>query len=249
MRVIAFIPSRYDSSRFPGKPMAPIAGMPMIGHVCRRAMSCPEVSEVFVVTDDERIFRCVEELGGKAIMTQKSHRTGTDRIAEGSQKMNLSEDDLIVNVQGDQPLFHPSAISDLIAPMKEDPMIPMSTLKYRIRDDREIDNPNHVKVVTDSEGFALYFSRSPIPFYRDPKSNVLYYKHLGFYAYRNDFLLKFGALPVGELESSEKLEQLRALECGFKIRVVETAFDSVEVDTPADVMKAEAILSELDQMI
>ena len=232
MRVIAFVPSRYDSSRFPGKPMAPIAGMPMIGHVCRRAMSCPEVSEVFVVTDDERILRCVEGLGGKAIMTEKRHRTGTDRIAEASQKMNLNEDDLIVNIQGDQPVFHPSAISDLIAPMKDDPMIPMSTLKYRIRDE------------TESEGFALYFSRSPIPFFRDPKSNVVYYKHLGFYAYRNHFLLKFGTLPVGELESSEKLEQLRALECGFKIRVVETAFDSVEVDTPADIMKAEAIIFE-----
>ena len=246
MRVIAFIPSRYDSSRFPGKPMAPIAGMPMIGHVFRRAMSCPEVSEVYVVTDDERIFQCVEELGGKVIMTEKRHRTGTDRIAEASQKMDLNEDDLIVNVQGDQPLFHPSAISDLIAPMKEDPMIPMSTLKYRIRDETEIDNPNHVKVVTDSEGFALYFSRSPIPFFRDPKSSVVYYKHLGFYAYRNDFLLKFAALPISELESSEKLEQLRALECGFKIKVVETAFDSVEVDTPEDIIKAETIISKSD---
>jgi len=246
MRVIAFIPSRYDSSRFPGKPMAPIAGTPMIGHVFRRAMSCPEVSEVYVVTDDERIFQCVEELGGKVIMTEKRHRTGTDRIAEASQKMDLNEDDLIVNVQGDQPLFHPSAISDLIAPMKEDPMIPMSTLKYRIRDETEIDNPNHVKVVTDSKGFALYFSRSPIPFFRDPKSSVVYYKHLGFYAYRNDFLLKFAALPISELESSEKLEQLRALECGFKIKVVETAFDSVEVDTPEDIIKAETIISKSD---
>ncbi len=244
MRIITFIPSRYDASRFPGKPMASIAGMPMIGHVYRRAMSCPEVAEVCVVTDDERIYQCVEELGGKAIMTEKRHRTGTDRIVEASQKMNLNEDDLIVNVQGDQPLFHPSAISDLIAPMKEDPMIPMSTLKYRIRDEAEIENPNHVKVVTDSEGFALYFSRSPIPFFRDPKSMVVYYKHLGFYAYRNDFLLKFGTLPIGELESSEKLEQLRALECGFKIRVVETAFDSISVDTPADIIKAEAIISE-----
>ena len=246
MKVIAFIPSRYESSRFPGKPLAPISGVPMIGHVSQRAMSCPEVSEVFVVTDDERIFQCVEELGGRAIMTEKRHRTGTDRIAEASQKMNLDEEDLIINVQGDQPLFHPSAISDLITPMKEDPMIPMGTLKYRIRDEAEIDNPNHVKVVTDSEGFALYFSRSPIPFFRDSKSNIVYYKHLGFYAYRNDFLLKFATLPVGKLESSEKLEQLRALEYGFRIKVVETAFDSVEVDTPEDIMKAEAIITASD---
>jgi 3-deoxy-manno-octulosonate cytidylyltransferase (CMP-KDO synthetase) len=177
-------------------------------------------------------------------MTEKRHRTGTDRIAEASQKMHLKDSDLIVNVQGDQPLFHPSAISDLIAPLEEDPRISMSTLKYRIRDETEINNPNHVKVVTDKEGFALFFSRSPIPFFRDSKSHVVYYKHLGFYAYRNDFLLNFGRLPVGELESSEKLEQLRALEFGFKIKVVETVFDSVEVDTPEDIKKAEAIIAE-----
>ena len=243
MTVITFIPSRYDSRRFPGKPLALIAGKPMIEHVYQRAMSCPEVSDVFVATDDERIFQCVRDFGGKAVMTEKEHPTGTDRIAEASEKMNLNEEDLIANVQGDQPLFHPSAISDLIAPLREDPNIPMSTLKYRITGEREIDNPNRVKVVTDKRGFALFFSRSAIPFFRNSRSNMVYYKHLGFYAYRKDFLKKFGALPVGELESSEKLEQLRALEYGFKIKVVETPFDSIEVDTPADIKRVEQIMS------
>ena len=244
MKVITFIPSRYDSKRFPGKPLAPIAGKPMIEHVYERAMSCPDVSDVIVATDDERIFQCVRGFGGKAIMTDEDHPSGTDRIAEASQKMNLGSDDLIVNVQGDQPIFHPSTISDMVAPLKEDPSIPMSTLKFTITDEREIDDPNHVKVVTDKEGFALFFSRSPIPFFRDSSSKQVYYKHLGFYAYRQDFLAKFGKLPVGDLESSEKLEQLRALENGFRIKVVETPFDSIEVDRPADIKRVEELMSQ-----
>ncbi|MGD8229571.1 MAG: 3-deoxy-manno-octulosonate cytidylyltransferase [Desulfobacteraceae bacterium] len=244
MKVITFIPSRYDSKRFPGKPLAPIAGKPMIEHVYRCAMSCPDVSEVIVATDDERILRCVEGFGGKSIMTDETHPSGTDRIAEASLKINLGSDDLIVNVQGDQPIFHPSTISDLVVPLKEDPNIPMSTLKYRITDEREIDDPNHVKVVTDKEEFALFFSRSPIPFFRDSSSKQIYYKHLGFYAYRRDFLIKFGSLPVGDLESSEKLEQLRALEYGFRIKVVETPFDSIEVDRPEDIEKVEKLMAQ-----
>jgi 3-deoxy-manno-octulosonate cytidylyltransferase (CMP-KDO synthetase) len=243
VKVITFIPSRYDSKRFPGKPLALIAGKPMIEHVYERAMSCPDVSDVVVATDDERIFRCVEDFGGKSIMTNETHPSGTDRIAEASLKMNLGSDDLIVNVQGDQPIFHSSAISDLVAPLKEDLSIPMSTLKYRITDEREIDDPNHVKVVTDKEGFALFFSRSPIPFFRDSSSSQIYYKHLGFYAYRKDFLTRFGSLPVGDLESSEKLEQLRALENGFRIKVVETPFDSIEVDRPEDIERVEELMA------
>ena len=243
MKIIAFIPARYDSTRFPGKPLAMILDKPMIQHVFLNALSCPEVSDVIVATDDERIFRCVEDFGGKSIMTDETHPSGTDRIAEASLKMNFGSDDLIVNVQGDQPIFHPSTISDLVAPLKEDPNIPMSTLKYRITDEREIDDPNHVKVVTDKEGFALFFSRSPIPFFRDSSSNQIYYKHLGFYAYRKDFLIKFGSLPVGDLESSEKLEQLRALENGFRIKVVETPFDSIEVDRPADIKRVEKLMA------
>ena len=244
VKVVTFIPSRFESKRFPGKPLALIAGKPMIAHVYQRAMSCPDVSEVIVATDDERIFQCVRDFGGKAVMTDSHHPSGTDRIAEASKKMRLGHDDLIVNVQGDQPLFHPSAISDMVAPLREDPNIPMSTLKYRITDEQEIDNPNHVKVVTDKEGFALFFSRSPIPFFRNSKSNRVYFKHLGLYAYRQDFLTTFRRLPVGELESSEKLEQLRALEHGFRIKVVETRFDSIEVDTPADIKRVETLMAK-----
>jgi 3-deoxy-manno-octulosonate cytidylyltransferase (CMP-KDO synthetase) len=243
VKVIIFIPSRYDSKRFPGKPLALIGGKPMIEHVYLRAMSCPEISDVVVATDDKRILQCVQDFDGKAVLTEKKHPTGTDRIAEASAKMNLDRADLVVNIQGDQPLFNPSAISQLILPLKEDPHIPMSTLKYRITNESEIENPNHVKVVTDGEGFALFFSRSPIPFFRDARSARVYYKHLGFYAYRKDFLEKFNALPMGELESSEKLEQLRVLEHGFKIKVVETPFDSVEVDTPEDIKRVEEIMA------
>lgn len=243
VKVVTFIPSRFESKRFPGKPLALIAGKPMIMHVYQRALSCPDVSQVIVATDSERIFHCVRDFGGEAMMTDSRHPSGTDRIVEASMKMSLGHDDLVVNVQGDQPLFNPSAISDMVAPLKEDPNIPMSTLKYRITDEQEIDNPNHVKVVTDKEGFALFFSRSPIPFFRNSKSHRVYYKHLGFYAYRQDFLAKFGRLPVGELESSEKLEQLRALEYGFRIKVVETPFDSIEVDTPADIKRVEALMA------
>ncbi len=239
MRIITFIPSRLESTRFHGKALEPIAGKPVIQHVYERAKACTEISEVYVATDNERIFQCVHEFGGKAIMTEKRHPTGTDRVAEAAQKMNLNQDDLIVNVQGDQPDLHKSHIPDLIAPLKEDPSIPMSTLQYRIRDETEIDDPNHVKMVTDKEEFALFFSRSPIPSYFNSKSHKIYYKHLGFYAYRRDFLAKFNSLPVGELESAEKVEALRALENGFRIKVVETPFDSVEIDRPGDIKRAE----------
>jgi len=242
MKVVAFIPARYDSKRFPGKPLALIAAKPMIQHVYERAQSCPEISEIFVATDDERIFKSVLGFGGKAIMTEKEHPSGTDRIAEATQELNLPNDNLIVNIQGDQPIFQPSAISDLTMPFMEGQNIPMSTLKYKIRGEKEVKNPNYVKVVTDAKGFALYFSRSPVPFFRDSRSSKTHYKHLGFYAYSMAFLKQFANLPVGRLESSEKLEQLRALENDFKIRVMETAFDSVEVDAPEDLQKVEKLL-------
>lgn len=244
MKIYAIIPARYGSTRFPGKPLAVISGKPLIRHVYEHALSCPEVLDVFVATDDDRIAGCVRDFGGKAVMTKKGHPSGTDRVAEASQNMELKKDDLIVNIQGDQPLFQPSSISRLIRPLMEDREIPMTTLKYKITDVQEVQNPNNVKVVTDKEGFALYFSRSPLPFFRDPNSPRCHYKHLGFYAYPMEFLTRFVTLPVGELESAEKLEQLRALEYGFRIRVEETPFDSVEVDTPGDVLKVEALMAE-----
>jgi 3-deoxy-manno-octulosonate cytidylyltransferase (CMP-KDO synthetase) len=242
MNVHVFIPARFESTRFPGKPLALIAGKPMIEHVYVRALSCPEVSGVFVATDDERIVSCVRGFGGKAIKTAQTHVSGTDRIAEAVQTLPLDEEDLIVNIQGDQPLFEPSIVSELIKPLTEDNQIGMSTLIFRITDENEVTDPKHVKVVADREGYALFFSRSPIPYFRDTKSEKVHYKHLGFYAYRPSFLSAFASLPVGELESAEKLEQLRALEHGLKIKTVETLFDSIEVDTPDDLKRVETMI-------
>jgi len=247
MGITAFIPSRYGSTRLPAKPLALIDGKPMIRHVYQCALACPDISDVYVVTDDVRIAGCVEDFGGKAVMTSKEHQSGTDRIAEAVQILGLNDDDIVVNVQGDQPLFDPSLISVMVAPLVKDPDIPMGTVKYRLKDDADIMNINIVKVVTDNDDFALYFSRSPIPYYREQPSEKVYYKHLGFYAYRKRFLLKFTALPSGALEAAEKLEQLRALEYGYRIKVMETVHDSVEVDIPADIQKVERAIKSRDR--
>jgi 3-deoxy-manno-octulosonate cytidylyltransferase (CMP-KDO synthetase) len=242
MKKCAFIPARYQSSRFPGKPLALIAGKPMIQRVYECAVSCPQLSDVYVATDDERIFTCVRNFGGKAIMTDVSHCSGTDRIAQAASVIGLEQNDIIVNIQGDQPVFDPVIVSQLIEPLEKDREISMTTLKHRISGRSTIQNPNHVKVVTDRQGFALYFSRQAIPYYRDSEAPNEHFKHLGFYGYRMAFLLQFTRLSEGALESTEKLEQLRALEHGFRIKVVETSFDSVEVDIPEDVGRVENVL-------
>ena len=239
MNIYAFIPARYGSSRFPGKPLAMIAGKPMIQHAYERALACPELSKVFVATDDDRIFKCVQDFGGNALMTRPDHPSGTDRIAEAAREVGVKDRDLVVNIQGDQPAFQPEVVSALIEPLMADESVPMSTLKCQIRHGEDIDNPNHVKVVTDNRGFALYFSRCPIPFCRDVNPGQVHYKHLGFYCFRMDFLVRFTALPEGRLESLEKLEQLRALENGYKISVPESRYDSIEVDVPDDVKAIE----------
>ncbi|MFO7986585.1 MAG: 3-deoxy-manno-octulosonate cytidylyltransferase [Desulfatiglandaceae bacterium] len=243
MKIFAFIPARYDSSRFPGKPLALISGKPMIQHTYERALACPDLEGAFVTTDDDRIAQCVDEFGGRAVMTANTHESGTDRIAEAAQKMELNTDDIIVNIQGDQPLFDPSVISEMTRPLMEDTSLPMSTLKWKIRDPQEIENPNHVKVVTDKKGLALYFSRYPIPYCRDEPCADAHFKHLGFYAFRMSFLSTFTILPRGVLEGLEKLEQLRALEHGYRIKVIETYHDSIEVDVPEDVGRIEKCLS------
>ncbi|NLD36698.1 MAG: 3-deoxy-manno-octulosonate cytidylyltransferase [Desulfatiglans sp.] len=245
MSIIAFIPSRYSSSRFPGKPLAMIAGKPMIQHACGCALKCPDISDVYVVTDDERIMDCVKGFGGKAVMTGKEHPSGTDRIAEAVEILGLKDDDIVVNIQGDQPLFSSSIISQMVKPLVDDKTIPMGTVMYRITDPNEIDNSNIVKVVTDNNGFAIYFSRCAIPFYREKSANQDYYKHLGFYAYRKGFILEFKRLPVARFENAEKLEPLRAIENGFRIKMVETGYDSIEVDTPDDIKKVEKLLESL----
>jgi len=239
VRIVAFIPARYQSKRFYGKPLALIEGKPMIQHVFQRAKECPELDEIYVATDDLRIYECVHEFGGKAIMTHKSHQSGTDRIAEAVKKIDLFNQDIVVNIQGDQPIFQPSMLSDLIQALIKNPTIPMSTLMHKINNDQELHDTNKVKVAVDNNGYALYFSRLPIPFYRDKKSKTIYYKHLGLYAYRKEFLLAFTRLSYGLLEEAEKLEQLRVLEHGFRIKVVETIFDSIEVDTPEDIKRVE----------
>jgi 3-deoxy-manno-octulosonate cytidylyltransferase (CMP-KDO synthetase) len=245
-KVIAIIPARYHSNRFEGKPVATILGKPMIQHVYERSKTVGMLSRVVVATDDERIAECVNSFGGEVVMTSSDHASGTDRLAEAATILDIPEQDVVVNIQGDQPLFPAEVIEQVARPLLEDPALPMSTLIYKIVRKEEINDPNHVKTVFDRNGKALYFSRSPIPFQRDPAEVVppTYYKHLGFYAYRKGFLLTFVGLPEGEWERFEKLEQLRALEYGYTIQVVLTEHDSVEVDTPDDLKRVEEMISK-----
>lgn len=245
-KVIAVIPARYRSNRFKGKPLALIDGKPMIQHVVERARKVRLLSRVVVATDDDRIAKAVAGFGGEYVLTRDDHVTGTDRLAEAVELMNIDEQDVVVNIQGDQPLFPEEIIEQVAVPLLEDPALPMSTLIYKIVRPEEIDDPNHVKTVFDCHRNALYFSRSPIPFQRNPeeKEQPTYYKHLGIYAYRKGFLVTFVGLPEGEWEKFEKLEQLRALEFGYTIRVILTEHDSVEVDTPEDIKRVEQLLSQ-----
>lgn len=242
--VVAIIPARYKSNRFPGKPLALINGKPMIQHVFERAKAVELLTRVVVATDDKSIAECVEGFGGEYVMTRDDHVSGSDRLAEAAELLKISEHDVVVNIQGDQPLFPEEVVSQVAQPLLDDPALPMSTLIYRIIRTEEINDPNHVKTVFDRDNNALYFSRSPIPFQRNPDEKIkpTYYKHLGFYAYRKGFLLSFVALPEGEWERFEKLEQLRALEYGYTIRVTVTEHDSIEVDTPEDLKRVEQFL-------
>lgn len=241
MKVVAVIPARYGSVRFPGKALAGIAGKPMVQHVFERARGARRVSRVVIATDDERILQAVASFGGDAMMTRGDHRSGTERVAEVAAHI---EADVYVNVQGDEPLVEPAAIDALVATMEEE-SVSVATLCTPITEPGDIMNPNVVKVVTDFEGNALYFSRAPMPWVRDEKQAVgtQHRKHLGLYAYRREALLEFPTLPPGELEKLEQLEQLRLLENGYKIRVVETEFDSIGVDVPADVARVEQLLA------
>ncbi len=243
-QVVAVIPARYHSNRFEGKPLALICGKPMIQHVYERAMQVDMLSRVAVATEDERIADCVRGFGGEVVMTRNDHVSGTDRLAEAATAMGIDEHDVVVNIQGDQPLFDQAVVEQVARPLLDDPALPMSTLIYRIVREEEITDPNHVKTVFDVNGMALYFSRSPNPHQRNPEDveKPTYYKHLGFYAYRKGFLLTFVGLPEGEWERFEKLEQLRALEFGYRIKVILTGHDSIEVDTEKDLARVEEIL-------
>ena len=231
-KILGVIPARFASTRFPGKVLAQIAAKTMLEHVYERASLSTYLTSVIIATDDDRIRTVARSFGARVRMTRSDHLSGTDRAAEVA---SAEEDvEIVVNIQGDEPLISPDAIDAAILPLVHEPDLVMGTLKKRIEDPREITDPNVVKVVTNRSGDAVYFSRCAIPFAREASGGTPYFKHIGLYVYRRDFLLAYPALPVGPLEAAERLEQLRALENGFSIRVVETEYESLGVDTPQD---------------
>jgi 3-deoxy-manno-octulosonate cytidylyltransferase (CMP-KDO synthetase) len=239
-KILGVIPARFASSRFPGKVLAEIAGKSMLQHVYERASLARYLTSTIIATDDERIYRNARSFGAPVRMTRSDHVSGTDRVAEVA---SAEAADIVVNIQADEPLIDPDAIDAAILPMVHQTELRMCTLKKRIQDFREIQDANVVKVVTDRSGDAIYFSRCPIPHNPIPHNpiphnanaaDLPHYKHIGLYVYRRDFLLGYSALPIGPLERAERLEQLRALENGHRIRVVETDCESFGVDTPQD---------------
>jgi 3-deoxy-manno-octulosonate cytidylyltransferase (CMP-KDO synthetase) len=242
-KIVVVIPARYASTRLPGKPLVSLAGKPMIQHVYERAKKARAVHEVLVATDDQRIADAVHAFGGRARMTRSDHRTGTERIAEVAAH---EPGDVFVNVQGDEPLVDPAAIDTSVAALLEEPPAQIATVVTPIRYAAEIMDPHVVKTVLDFDENALYFSRAPIPWIRDTqqKVHVKYWKHLGLYVYQRDALLEYPTLPQGELEKIEQLEQLRWLENGWRIRVVEVPHDAISVDVPDDVARVETLLKE-----
>ena len=242
-KILGVIPARFSSTRFPGKVLVPIAGRPMLQHVWERASRSVYITSVVIATDDERVRESAAGFGARVRMTRADHPSGTDRVAEVARD---DDAEIVVNIQGDEPLIDPAAIDAAVRPLIEDPDLVMSTLGKRIEDAREVGDPNVVKVVAGRNGDAICFSRCAIPFDRDKTGCVPHFKHIGLYAYRRDFLLAYPGLPVGPLETAERLEQLRALENGYRIRVVETGYDSLGVDTPGDL---ERVLRLLDASI
>ncbi len=241
------IPARYASTRLPGKPLIDLGGLPMIVRVVEQARRTPGISDVVVATDDTRVRDAVEAHGGIAVMTRADHRSGTDRLAEVAASLTC---DIVVNVQGDEPLIDPSMIAQALAPFAN-PAVEMTTLCRRLTDVEEFLNPNVVKAVVGQDGFALYFSRAAVPFDRaaagPPGRHAevppLAFKHIGLYAYRRATVLRLAALAPTALEETEMLEQLRALEHGIRIKVVQTELDSIGVDTEADVARVRALLA------
>jgi 3-deoxy-manno-octulosonate cytidylyltransferase (CMP-KDO synthetase) len=241
LSIVAVIPARYASTRLPGKPLADLDGRPMIEHVYRRVAASKLLSQVIVATDDLRIATRVHDFGGKVRLTKATHETGTDRLAEVAASLDC---DVVVNVQGDEPLIDPHAIEELVAPFANEPAVQMTTLFRRINDAAELANPNIAKVVVDRGGYALYFSRAPIPYVRDPRGGwPPMYRHIGLYGYRRKTLLVLASLEPTPLERAEALEQLRALEHGIRIKAVETRHESFEVNTPEDLEQVRRLLT------
>lgn len=229
------IPARYNSTRFPGKPLANLLGKPLIQHVYERAKMAKKVNSIIVATDDERIEKAVRNFGGDVLMTSPDHLSGSDRVAEVATKLS---EDIIINVQGDEPLIEPGLI-DVLCNVFEKSDVQVATAKIPITDLKELQNPNVVKVVCDNNGFALYFSRSPIPGTRSDisvrtHSKPIFFRHIGIYGYTKNFIVKFPTLKPSPLELQEGLEQLRILEHGYKIKVIDTDYQSIGVDTPED---------------
>jgi len=243
MEAIGVIPARYCSSRFEGKVLADIAGKPMIQYVWERAKEAKVLDDVVIACDDERILRVAKDFGAKAVLTAKGHISGTDRIIE---VINPLEVRIVVNIQADEPLINPVTIDSLTQTMLDNPKLVMATVAKRITDKKELEDPNVVKLVKDKNDYALYFSRAAIPFHvvSSEVENPIFYKHIGLYAFTKDFLFVYKNLPVSKLELTEKLEQLRVLEEGYRIKVIETEFDSVGVDTPEDLEKVRRILAQ-----
>lgn len=240
MEAIGVIPARFGSTRFEGKVLQDLCGKPVIQHVYERAKKAKTLGDLVVAADDERIIKTVEGFGGKAIFTSKSHNTGTDRLTEVVNHMDVK---IVVNIQGDEPLINPLIIDDLVHTMQSDPEAVMATVVKKSRSAEEFASRDVVKAIVDERNIALYFSRSPIPtLLKFDHKKDFFYKHIGIYAYNKDFLFTFKKLPESYLEKNERLEQLRALEHGYRIRVIETTFETVGVDTPEDLELAKKIL-------
>jgi len=241
MKTIGVIPARWKSVRFEGKILADLLGKPIIQHVWERAKEARCLDDLIIATDSDEVIKAVKSFGGKALYTSKDQPSGTDRIAEVVNPLDV---DIIINIQGDEPLIHHSMIDGLVDTLSEDKRVPMATVVKKITRRDEIANPGVVKVVIDKDGYALYFSRSPIPYFRETgEDKRLYYKHIGIYAYTKDFLFTYTNLPKSRLEEAEKLEQLRALENGYRIKTIETEFDTIGVDTLEDLKKVEKALA------
>jgi 3-deoxy-manno-octulosonate cytidylyltransferase (CMP-KDO synthetase) len=241
INVIGVIPARYASKRLPHKLLRPLYGKTLLQWAWDNASSARSLDELIIACDHPELEECAKSFGANVVMTSLDHSSGTDRIAEAVSDIDAK---IVINIQADEPLINPSIIESLAQEMIANSDLVMATARKRIEDENQIKNPNVVKVICDRSDFAIYFSRFPIPYYRDRGADKIYYKHLGIYAYTKDFLYTFKNLPRSELEQAEKLEQLRALQAGCKIKVIETQFDSWGVDTEEDFQEVEKILSE-----
>ncbi len=234
MKTVAVIPARFASTRFPGKPLALINGKPMVQRVYEQCAKAKLVDRIIVATEDERIIDCVNRFGGEAVMTSSKHHSGTDRVIEAVKNIKC---DIVINVQGDEPFIDPSSIDKVVKPFMEDRTVQVATPAVKFKDINDVKDPNKVKVIVDKNGYGIYFSRSPIP-YDGYAERFNYLKHIGIYSFRKNFLLKFGSLKKTPLELKERLEQLRIIENGYKIKVVLIGKDSIAIDTPEDILRA-----------